>query len=105
LQFLPALPRWLPVTYQGTGNRKLEAVRGIQFIMGLFGKTQEKPPKELANEWSLKIRKEMRVVDRQIRDIQREEEKVKRSVKDASKKGQKGVCVVLAEMCVLKHRV
>ncbi|KAF6320973.1 charged multivesicular body protein 3 [Rhinolophus ferrumequinum] len=65
--------------------------------MGLFGKTQEKPPKEMVNEWSLKIRKEMRVVDRQIRDIQREEEKVKRSVKDAAKKGQKDVCVVLAK--------
>ncbi|ELW48804.1 Charged multivesicular body protein 3 [Tupaia chinensis] len=65
--------------------------------MGLFGKTQEKPPKELVNEWSLKIRKEMRVVDRKIRDIQREEEKVKRSVKDAAKKGQKDVCVVLAK--------
>ncbi|EDK98945.1 vacuolar protein sorting 24 (yeast), isoform CRA_a, partial [Mus musculus] len=39
----------------------------------------------------------MRVVDRQIRDIQREEEKVKRSVKDAAKKGQKEVCVVLAK--------
>uniref|UniRef100_A0A0N4SV76 Charged multivesicular body protein 3 n=1 Tax=Mus musculus TaxID=10090 RepID=A0A0N4SV76_MOUSE len=38
--------------------------------MGLFGKTQEKPPKELVNEWSLKIRKEMRVVDRQIRGFQ-----------------------------------
>uniref|UniRef100_A0A2K6SQI6 Charged multivesicular body protein 3 n=1 Tax=Saimiri boliviensis boliviensis TaxID=39432 RepID=A0A2K6SQI6_SAIBB len=64
--------------------------------MGLLVKTQEKPPKELVNEWSLKIRKEMRVVDRQIRDIQREEEKVKRSVKEAVKKGQKDVCTVLA---------
>ncbi|KAF7704365.1 hypothetical protein HF521_021437 [Silurus meridionalis] len=44
--------------------------------MGLFGKTPEKPPKDLINEWSLKIRKEIRVIDRQIRDIQREEEKV-----------------------------
>ncbi|XP_039607733.1 E3 ubiquitin-protein ligase RNF103 isoform X2 [Polypterus senegalus] len=65
--------------------------------MGLFGKTPEKPPKELVNEWSLKIRKEMRVIDRQIRDIQREEEKVKRSVKDAAKKGQKDVCIILAK--------
>ncbi|ELW72449.1 Charged multivesicular body protein 3 [Tupaia chinensis] len=39
----------------------------------------------------------MRVVNRQIRDIQREEEKVKRSVKDAAEKGQKDVCVVLAK--------
>uniref|UniRef100_A0AAY3ZVE9 Charged multivesicular body protein 3 n=1 Tax=Denticeps clupeoides TaxID=299321 RepID=A0AAY3ZVE9_9TELE len=36
--------------------------------MGLFGKTPEKPPKDLINEWSLKIRKEMRVIDRQIRE-------------------------------------
>ncbi|MCI4382692.1 hypothetical protein PGIGA_G00017840 [Pangasianodon gigas] len=65
--------------------------------MGLFGKTQEKPPKDLINEWSLKIRKEIRVIDRQIRDIQREEEKVKRSIKDAAKKGQKDVCIILAK--------
>uniref|UniRef100_A0A8C7CH87 Charged multivesicular body protein 3 n=1 Tax=Oncorhynchus kisutch TaxID=8019 RepID=A0A8C7CH87_ONCKI len=36
--------------------------------MGLFGKTQDRPPKDLVNEWSLKIRKEMRVIDRQIRE-------------------------------------
>ncbi|KAI4873342.1 hypothetical protein NFI96_029092 [Prochilodus magdalenae] len=65
--------------------------------MGLFGKTNEKPPKDLINEWSLKIRKEMRVIDRQIRDIQREEEKVKRSIKDAAKKGQRDVCMILAK--------
>ncbi|XP_054584205.1 charged multivesicular body protein 3 isoform X2 [Eptesicus fuscus] len=56
------------------------------------------------NEWSLKIRKEMRVVDRQIRDIQREEEKVKRSVKDAAKKGQKDVCVVLAKEMIRSRK-
>ncbi|XP_023690161.1 charged multivesicular body protein 3 [Paramormyrops kingsleyae] len=65
--------------------------------MGLFGKTNERPPKDLVNEWSLKIRKEMRVIDRQIRDIQREEEKVKRSIKEAARKGQKDVCVILAK--------
>ena len=72
--------------------------------MGLFGKTQERPPKELVNEWSLKIRKERRVVDRQIRDIQREEEKVKWSVKDAAKKGQKDVCVVLAKEMIRSRK-
>ncbi|XP_055504987.1 charged multivesicular body protein 3-like isoform X1 [Leucoraja erinacea] len=68
--------------------------------MGLFGKSQERPPKDLVSEWSTKIRKEMRVIDRQIRDIQREEEKVKRSVKDAAKKGQKDVCIILAKEIV-----
>ncbi|KAG7461549.1 hypothetical protein MATL_G00192240 [Megalops atlanticus] len=72
--------------------------------MGLFGRTQEKPPKDLVNEWSLKIRKEMRVIDRQIRDIQREEEKVKRSIKDAAKKGQRDVCVVLAKEMIQSRR-
>lgn len=72
--------------------------------MGLFGKTQEKPPKDLVNEWSLKIRKEMRVIDRQIRDIQREEEKVKRSIKDAAKKGQKDVCIILAKEMIQSRK-
>lgn len=72
--------------------------------MGLFGRTHEKPPKDLINEWSLKIRKEMRVIDRQIRDIQREEEKVKRSIKDAAKKGQKDVCIILAKELIQSRR-
>lgn len=72
--------------------------------MGLFGRTPDKPPKELINEWSQKIRKEMRVIDRQIRDIQREQEKVKRSIKDAAKKGQKDVCVVLAKEMIQSKR-
>ncbi|XP_059209321.1 charged multivesicular body protein 3 [Centropristis striata] len=72
--------------------------------MGLFGKSAEKAPKELVNEWSQKIRKEMRMIDRQIRDIQREEEKVKRSIKDAAKRGQKDVCVVLAKEMIQSKR-
>ncbi|XP_041828722.1 charged multivesicular body protein 3 [Melanotaenia boesemani] len=72
--------------------------------MGLFGRTPEKPPKDLINEWSQKIRKEMRVIDRQIRDIQREQEKVKRSIKDAAKKGQKDVCVILAKEMIQSKR-
>ncbi|KAJ8271647.1 hypothetical protein COCON_G00105060 [Conger conger] len=64
--------------------------------MGLFGK-HEKDPKVQVSEWSGKIRKEMRGMDRQIRDIQREQEKVKRSIKDAAKKGQRDVCVILAK--------
>ncbi|XP_058935351.1 charged multivesicular body protein 3 [Kogia breviceps] len=103
-RFSAAPPRRLPGTCLGAGNGKPGGVRRVQFVMGLFGKTPEKPPKELVNEWSLKIRKEMRVVDRQIRDIQREEEKVKRSVKDAAKKGQKDVCVVLAKEMIRSRK-
>ncbi|XP_069601036.1 charged multivesicular body protein 3 isoform X3 [Ranitomeya imitator] len=56
------------------------------------------------NEWSLKIRKEMRVLDRQIRDIQREQEKVKRSIKDTAKKGNREACVILAKEVVQSKR-
>lgn len=72
--------------------------------MGLFGRTPDKPPKEMVNEWSSKIRKEMRVIDRQIRDIQREEEKVKRSIKEAAKKGEKDVCIILAKEMIQSKR-
>lgn len=39
-----------------------------------------------------------------ISDIQREEEKVKRSIKDAAKKGHRDVCVVLAKEMVQSKR-
>ncbi|KAK9501795.1 hypothetical protein O3M35_012463 [Rhynocoris fuscipes] len=65
--------------------------------MGLFGKTPERDPKVLVNEWSHKIRKENSQLDRQIRSIQREEDKVKRSLKEAAKKGDKAVCTILAK--------
>uniref|UniRef100_A0A2K5SIH1 Charged multivesicular body protein 3 n=1 Tax=Cebus imitator TaxID=2715852 RepID=A0A2K5SIH1_CEBIM len=53
-----------------------------------------KPRRSHQNNWP------MNVVDRQIRDIQREEEDVKRSVKDAAKKGQKDVCTALARAMI-----
>ncbi|KAK9309775.1 hypothetical protein QLX08_000750 [Tetragonisca angustula] len=54
--------------------------------MGLFGKSQEKNPKEMVQEWTHKLRKEGYQLDRQVRAIQREEEKIKRSLKEAAKK-------------------
>ncbi|XP_076035732.1 vacuolar protein sorting 24 [Oratosquilla oratoria] len=64
--------------------------------MGLFSKTTSKSPKEQVNEWCSRVRKEGYQLDRQIRAIQREEEKVKRSLKDAAKKGDKDTCKILA---------
>lgn len=68
--------------------------------MGLFGKTNEKTPKEQVREWTSKLRKECFQLDRQIRAIQREEEKVKRSLKDAAKRGDTDVCKILAKEVV-----
>ncbi|KAK9309776.1 hypothetical protein QLX08_000750 [Tetragonisca angustula] len=65
--------------------------------MGLFGKSQEKNPKEMVQEWTHKLRKEGYQLDRQVRAIQREEEKIKRSLKEAAKKGDKDVCKILAK--------
>ncbi|XP_065155646.1 charged multivesicular body protein 3 [Atheta coriaria] len=65
--------------------------------MGLFGKSPERNPKDMVNEWCHKIRKEGYQLDRQIRAIQREEEKVKKSLKEAAKKGDKDTCTILAK--------
>ncbi|TKC36010.1 hypothetical protein EI555_003685 [Monodon monoceros] len=73
--------------------------------MGLFGKTPEKPPKELGCANCRGSLDGMAVMQRrQPHHIQREEEKVKRSVKDAAKKGQKDVCVVLAKEMIRSRK-
>ncbi|OXA44178.1 charged multivesicular body protein 3 [Folsomia candida] len=68
--------------------------------MGLFGKSPESDPKVQVTEWTKKIRRESTSLDRQVRGIQREEEKIKRSLKDAAKKGDKDVCRVYAKELV-----
>nr|CAB3230645.1 charged multivesicular body protein 3-like [Phallusia mammillata] len=68
--------------------------------MGLFGKTPPPDPREKGRQISSALRKEQRVLDRQIRSIQREEEKVKRSLKEAAKKGDKSTSAVLAKEIV-----
>jgi len=68
--------------------------------MGLFGKSPERDPKTQVTEWTRRIRKESLALDRQIRSIQREEEKIKRSLKEAAKKGDKDICLVFAKELV-----
>lgn len=51
-------------------------------------------------EWTHKIRKEGNQLDRQIRSIQREEEKVKRSLKQAAQKKDRDTCIILAKEIV-----
>uniref|UniRef100_A0A7I5E749 Snf7 domain containing protein n=1 Tax=Haemonchus contortus TaxID=6289 RepID=A0A7I5E749_HAECO len=64
-------------------------------MMGLFGK--KKDPKEQVREMQRKMRGEMRALDRQVYAIQREEQKVTKEIKEAAKKGDREVCVVLAK--------
>ncbi|XP_070541355.1 charged multivesicular body protein 3-like [Ptychodera flava] len=68
--------------------------------MGLFGQSAQKDPKEQVNEWNRKLRKEQRVIDRQVRSIQNAEAKVKHQIKQHAKKGEKDVCLILAKEVV-----
>lgn len=72
--------------------------------MNLFGKTIGKTPKEQVREWTSQLRKEGYALDRQIRAIQREEEKTKRMLKDAAKRGDIDVCRVLAKEIVAARK-
>ncbi|KAG5889841.1 hypothetical protein JTB14_023166 [Gonioctena quinquepunctata] len=65
--------------------------------MGLFGKTPERNPKDMVTEWNHKLRKETYQLERQIKSIQREEEKVKRSLKEAAQKSDRDTCLILAK--------
>lgn len=55
-------------------------------------------------EWNAKLRKEGYALDRQIRSIKREEDKIKKSLKDAAKKNDKQVCTILAKEVVRSRK-
>eukprot|EP01006_Ploeotia_vitrea_P011600 TRINITY_DN3085_c0_g1_i2.p1 TRINITY_DN3085_c0_g1~~TRINITY_DN3085_c0_g1_i2.p1 ORF type:complete len:223 (+),score=51.52 TRINITY_DN3085_c0_g1_i2:38-670(+) len=65
----------------------------------LFG-AKKVDPQEQAKEWRKQLRSEARGLDRQIRKITMEEQKVTRSVKEAAKKGQNDVVRILAKELV-----
>lgn len=72
--------------------------------MGLFGKEQKKDPKEQVREWNAALRKENRLLDRQIRSIQVAETKVQRSIKEAAKKNHLDVCKILAKELIQSRK-
>ncbi|XP_031617968.1 charged multivesicular body protein 3 [Contarinia nasturtii] len=72
--------------------------------MGLFGKSHQRDPKEQVNEWCHKIRKEGNQLDRQVRAIKNEEDKVKRTLKQAAAKGDKDTCTILAREIVRSRK-
>uniref|UniRef100_A0A7S3DDW7 Charged multivesicular body protein 3 n=1 Tax=Palpitomonas bilix TaxID=652834 RepID=A0A7S3DDW7_9EUKA len=68
----------------------------------LFGK--QPTPEEMAKSWRSNLRKEMRTVDRQIRDIERAEEKIKREIRTLAKRNDKASMTILAkEMVRSRH--
>jgi charged multivesicular body protein 3 len=66
-------------------------------VMGLFGKTTQKSPKDQCREWTGKLRKQGYLLDREIRKIESEESKIQRDLKAAAKKGDRDVCLILAK--------
>ena len=54
-------------------------------------------PQELVQKWRASVRAQDRQLDRQIRGIDGEEQKVKKALKEAAKKGNRGVMVSLAK--------
>jgi hypothetical protein len=70
--------------------------------MGLFGqgKNNEEKAKEKVNEICGKLRQESRGLDRQVRGIEREEQKTIVQLKAAAKKNDKDSMKVLAKSLV-----
>lgn len=74
----------------------------MQQIFEFFGRQQD--PRELVRKWQASLRSEVRSVERQIRDIQVEERKVKRSIQDAARRGDIPSAKALAREVVQSRR-
>jgi len=61
-------------------------------------------PKETTREWKRQLKSQQRALDKQIRGIQREEDKVKRSIKAAAKRGDIGNAKTLAKEIVRSRK-
>ncbi len=85
-------------------NRESRTTRFFQAV-GL----EKKDPKEQLKEWTREIRKESRLLDRQIRGIEREQMKFQRDIKLLAKKGEYEAIKPLARSIVkanhAKHRI
>ena len=71
-------------------------------LQRLFGKPPD--PAEQARQWRLKLRQEDRALDRQIRAITVEEQKITRSVREAAKKNEPQVVRILATELVRSRK-
>jgi len=70
--------------------------------MSLFGKKQT--TEEVVKKWKRELRKEDRELDKTIRSIEVEEQKLKRSIKELAKKGDKASAKVLAKEIVQSRK-
>mmetsp|Transcript_12396 Transcript_12396/g.26083 ORF Transcript_12396/g.26083 Transcript_12396/m.26083 type:complete len:225 (-) Transcript_12396:859-1533(-) len=61
-------------------------------------------PKELVRKWQSELRSQGRGIDRQIREIQREEKKVEKSIKECAKRNDVASAKLLAKELVRSRR-
>lgn len=61
---------------------------------------KERDPKELLREWTRELRRSQRMLDRQVREIEREEAKMKRNLQMLAKKGERAAIAPLARALV-----
>ncbi|KAJ1497398.1 Charged multivesicular body protein 3, partial [Coelomomyces lativittatus] len=61
-------------------------------------------PEQQVKKWQHSLRTQARHLDRQLRNIDVEEQKVKRSLKEAGKKGNKVICHQLAKELVRSRK-
>ncbi|CDS04866.1 hypothetical protein LRAMOSA07396 [Lichtheimia ramosa] len=73
----------------------------LNSIQRFFGK---KTPEELVRKWRQEIRAQQRALQRQISAIDVEEAKVKKSIKQAAKKGDAKICKTLAKELIRSQR-
>lgn len=71
-------------------------------LLSLFKKQED--PKELVRKWQRQIRTEIRGVERQMMDVQREQKKAEKLIKEAAKRNDIVSCKILAKEVVNMRR-
>merc|ERR1711991_652602 len=74
-------------------------LKRMSFFSNLFKK--KVPPDEMVKEWRKGVRHEMHAVDREIRSLERSENKVKLEIKKLAKAGEIDTAKMLAKVIML----
>ncbi|PSC71154.1 vacuolar sorting-associated 24-like protein 1-like [Micractinium conductrix] len=77
--------------------------KGLQATLANVFRKQE-DPKELVRKWQRSIRGEIRGVERQMMDIQREQKKAEKLIKEAAKRNDMASCKIIAKEVVNMRR-
>jgi charged multivesicular body protein 3 len=63
----------------------------------MFSFSKKPDPKEQARAWISSLKKDMRAIDRDVREVEREQAKIKADIKRQAKKGDRKALVILAK--------